>query len=110
MSPSSRSEPSTSPDIRAIDSCVSPQTGVNQKASTIEFGGGLRVKLLCHQYVSNSTSFAGHICRWNIISSEEWIADEQIGRVTDDFLLDWFRLKQEDSSYDALRSQSFPSP
>lgn len=51
MSRSSRSERSTSTDIRAIDSNVSPRTGANQKELTIECEEGSRVKLSCHLYV-----------------------------------------------------------
>ena len=58
MSRSSRSGPSTSTDIRAIDLCAWHQIGANQKESTTEFEEDLRVKLSCHRYVLKITQVA----------------------------------------------------
>jgi hypothetical protein len=111
MSQSSRSEPSTSTDIRAIDSNVSLQIGANQKESIIEFEEDLRARLSCHQYVSISVNCAGRQTELKAPHKEK--IESQMAIWTDLLmasLLDWVWLKQDNSPHDALWPQSFPSP
>ncbi len=82
MSQLSRSERSTSPGIRVIDSCVSRQIGGNRKESTTEFDGDSRVKLSCHRYVFKRRPEHIEAFRPDV----DWLMTRAMSKVADGFL------------------------
>lgn len=81
---------------------MSLQTGANPKESITEFGEDLRAKPSCHQYVSVVTSFATDKLKGSLGFKKIRLGVHYMTKLLMCVLLDWVRLKQEDSLHDAL--------